>query len=293
MPKESAGKPYNILPNHIFRLQKNNAEYRKACYPKNMPMITAKKDPHCELYFIFRKSDVLISNDGELPNEALLQKCFEQNVARDWFSEPEYAYIAVLLEEDCATPAGYKWIRLRDLFAQNFQYAKQCSRALALLNWRKNTRFCGCCGGPLIDDKYETARYCQLCGNVIFPRISPAVIMLVHKGEKVLLARHSQRNTDVYTCLAGFIEHGETVEEAAAREAMEEVGIKITNIRYESSQHWPYPDQLMIALHADWQSGDINCDPDEIDDAQWFDVKNLPNTPKAGTVAYNLIHSAQ
>lgn len=257
-----------------------------------MPMITAKNDPRCGLYMIFRNSELLVktSTPIELPDKEILFKCFEQNHARDWFSEPEKQYTAVLLEDFTPTPAGHSWVRLRELFSTNYQFVQLCSRTLALLNWRKTARFCGCCGGPLLDDKYETARVCALCGHVFFPRISPAIIILVHKGDKILLAHHAERNTDVYTCLAGFMEHGENIEECAKREVMEECGIVIGNIRYTASQHWPYPDQLMIALHGDWIIGELKLQKEEIEDAQWFSLNELPNIPKPGTVAYQLIH---
>lgn len=254
-------------------------------------MITSKTNTHYPLCLIFKDSKLLIKAESsfELADESLLQKCFEQNYAKDWFSEPEKGYTTAILEEGAPTPAKHKWITLRELFAIDAPITSTAARALALLKWRKTARFCGCCGGPLQDDKYETARVCQLCGNVVFPRISPAIIILISKGDKILLARHATRNTDLYTCLAGFMEHGESIEECARREVKEEVGIEIENIRYCSSQAWPYPDQLMIALRADWKSGDLILQESEIDDAKWFTKDNLPSIPKPGSVAYKLI----
>ncbi len=259
-----------------------------------MPMITTKTNTHHSMCLIFKDSELLVKAEKpvELSDEKVLQKCFEQNYAKDWFTEPEKDYTTAILEEGAPTPAKHKWIRLRELFATNDPVAPTAARALALLKWRRTARFCGCCGGPLQDDKYETARVCPLCGNVVFPRISPAIIILVSKGDKILLARHATRNTDLYTCLAGFMEHGENIEECARREVKEETGIEIENIRYCSSQAWPYPDQLMIALRADWKSGDLVLQESEIDDAKWFSRDNLPPIPKPGSVAYKLITGA-
>lgn len=258
-----------------------------------MPMITSKINSHYSMCFIFKDSELLVKAESsiELPETNILQKCFEQNHAKDWFTEADKDYTAALLEECAPTPAKHKWIRLRELFAVNAKIAPTAARALALLNWRKTSRFCGCCGGPLQDDKYETARLCSLCGNVVFPRISPAIIILVSKGDKILLARHARRNTDLYTCLAGFMEHGESIEKCAEREVKEETGIEIKNIRYCASQAWPYPDQLIIALRADWKSGELTLQESEIDDAKWFSKDNLPPIPKPGSVAYQLIHN--
>ena len=257
-----------------------------------MPMITAKTEAHCTMCLIFKDSELLVKAESsiELPEQKVLQRCFEQHHAKDWFTETDKYYTAALLEEGAPTPAGHRWVKLRELFAINASYSAVAARALALLKWRKTARFCGCCGGPMQDDKYETARTCSLCGNVVFPRISPAIIILVSKGDKFLLARHATRNTDLYTCLAGFMEHGETIEECAKREVKEETGIEIENIRYCASQAWPYPDQLMIGLRADWKSGELILQESEIDDAKWFSKDNLPSIPKAGSLAYQLIN---
>ena len=115
--------------------------------------------------------------------------------------------------------------------------------------------------------------------------------MLVSKGDKILLARHAQRNQDVYTCLAGFVEAGESIEHAVRREIMEETGIKVKNIKYFGSQSWPFPANLMFGFTAEYESGEITPQADEIADAQWFDRDNSPATPPKGSIAYKLIHN--
>ena len=134
---------------------------------------------------------------------------------------------------------------------------------------------------------------CPECANQIFPRINPCVIMLVKKGNKILLARHAQRNQDIYTCLAGFVEAGETIEQAVHREIMEETGIKVKNVKYFGSQSWPFPAQLMFGFTAEYDSGEIKLQPDEIADAAWFDRGNHPATPPEGSIAYKLINSVE
>lgn len=189
-----------------------------------------------------------------------------------------------------------RWTRLRDLFAAVdpalSALSSSAARALGLINWHNTTRFCSRCGGPLADHPKEIAKVCAACAITTYPRISPAIIVLVHREGKILLARHAARNQDVYACLAGFVEHGETLEECVSREVFEETGLKLKNIRYAGSQSWPYPDQFMVAFNADWASGEIRTDPAEILEARWFDPSNLPAMPMPGTVAWRLIHGA-
>ena len=147
-------------------------------------------------------------------------ECFEHQVVIDWFGEPEYQYTAIALEDDCPAPAGCKWIPIRSLFAkQNSknEAITKAARAHSILKWRKKYRYCPHCGTQMQDDKFETARTCPDCQTHIYPTVTPAMIVLVEKDGEILLARHKHRNNDVYTCLAGFIEAGESAEEAAAK----------------------------------------------------------------------------
>ena len=138
-----------------------------------------------------------------------------------------------------------------------------------------------------------TARVCPDCGNIIYPRIDPCIIVLVYKEGKILLARHVQRNQDIYACIAGFVEAGEPIEHAVEREIMEETGLKVKNIRYFGSQSWPFPAQLMFGFIADYESGEISLQAEEISDAQWFDPDHCPASPQPGSIAYRLIEDAR
>lgn len=227
----------------------------------------------------------------ELPDNETVSKCLEHQLAKDWFSEPNKDYTALSLEANAPLPAGYKWIPMRVLFANPNLLTEKAARAHGILNWRAKSRFCSICGSPLIDDKFETARTCINCNTIFFPSISPAIIVLIHKGDQILLAKHAQRNTDMYTCLAGYLEPGETAEQCVAREIHEEVGLEVENIRYVSTQSWPFPDQFMMAFKADWKNGELSLQHVEIEDARWFTRDNLPNIPKPGSVAWNLINS--
>lgn len=167
------------------------------------------------------------------------------------------------------------------------------STANHILHWRSMNRFCGRCGHKTIEKEDERALVCPSCQNLIYPRISPATITAVRKDDKILLAHNKRFTNNVYSLVAGFVEAGETLEQCVAREIMEEVGIKVKNIQYITSQPWSFPDSLMIAFSAEYESGEINPDMVEITDAAWFDAEHLPNIPSSDSVAGKIIRRYQ
>jgi NAD+ diphosphatase len=165
-------------------------------------------------------------------------------------------------------------------------------RAIQLLDWQKNHRYCGKCGALTTIRESQFAMSCPACGLVAYPRISPAVMVLIRRGDELLLARSPRFRPGVYSALAGFVEAGETLEQCAIREVLEEVGIEIANLRYFRSQSWPFPNSLMAAFFADYGGGEIKPDPLEIEDAQWFSCSTLPALPEPVSVARQLIDEA-
>ena len=183
------------------------------------------------------------------------------------------------------------FISLREYFSyHNEDEVFKAARARALFEWKSKNHYCTNCGKRLFLLKDLTALECSRCNLQYFPRIEPCVIVLVRRGEEMLLARHAQRNQDIYACIAGFIEAGETAEQAVHREVFEETGIKIKNLTYKGSQGWPFPDQLMLAFTAEYDSGEIRLQESEIAEAGWFTKDKLPQSPAPGSVAYRLIH---
>jgi NAD+ diphosphatase len=162
-------------------------------------------------------------------------------------------------------------------------------RAVHILHWDRSDRFCGRCGQATAMKERERAKFCPSCGQLSFPRISPAVIVLVSRGREILLARSPRFKEETFSILAGFVEPGETLEETVKREIREEVGIEVDNIRYVGSQHWPFPDSLMIGFTAEYSSGELTIDKDEIVAAGWFDVDNLPMIPGKISIARQMI----
>jgi NAD+ diphosphatase len=165
-------------------------------------------------------------------------------------------------------------------------------KAAAYAHWAYGARRCSFCGAHLVpghgrDD--EGARVCPSCGRAYFPRISPAVIVLVSRGDEMLLAHNAKFPAGRHGLIAGFVEPGETLEETVRREVMEEAGIEIGEPRYLRSQPWPFPDSLMLAFEAEYRSGEARPDGAEIDSLGWFSPDALPDIPPRGSVARSLI----
>ena len=216
-------------------------------------------------YFCFVEAEVLVRLEGELKTFPLLTP---QQAAASGFSD---AYFIGFLDNKpcyCATATqkipldGYEWSALRDVYLESdAELSCVAGYARQLASWESNFRFCGRCGTPTIFLSDEHARQCPQCHSVNYPRISPAVIVAVVKEDQILLARaHNFSDKEMYSVLAGFVEPGESLEEAVRREVMEEVGITLTNIRYFKSEPWPFPDSLMIGFTADYLSGSIRID---------------------------------
>jgi NAD+ diphosphatase len=194
--------------------------------------------------------------------------------------------------ESPAAPPGLVPVSFRALLADmDHNLTRATLLAYHLLIWLENSRYCGRCGAVNEFHHHEKARVCPSCGQITFPRISPAVITAVHRENRILLAHNRRFDAPVYSLVAGFVEAGETLEETVAREIREEVGIEVENIRYFASQPWPFPDSLMIGFTADWKSGDIVPDGIEISDAGWFSADDMPRLPGRGSISFRIIEN--
>ncbi len=203
----------------------------------------------------------------------------------------EKRYYLLRLDENPLDKVEGELKSLRSLLFSNDELAFSIAgKAAQLEEWYRNHRYCGSCGAATSDHTNQRAVCCTACEKQFFPRINPCAIMLVVNGDRVLLARSSRFKSNFYSCLAGFIEVGETAEETVRREVREEVGVEIENIRYFKSQSWPFPSQLMLGFIVDYKSGDIVIDPDEIAEANWYHVNELPTVPSSSiSVAGELI----
>lgn len=170
-------------------------------------------------------------------------------------------------------------------------------KAMQVLRWREEHTFCSRCGGRTSQHRYELAMVCNTCHYRQYPRLQPCVIVAVtrkvsHAGKtksQILLAKDRRFKRDMYSVLAGFVEVGETLEQAVERETFEETAIRVGNMRYLASQPWAFPSNIMIAFQAEYVSGEINIDTDELLDAKFYDYDKLPNIPPKGSISYAMI----
>lgn len=162
-------------------------------------------------------------------------------------------------------------------------------RAMHVVDWATTSRFCGRCGTATVPSERERSMTCPACGLAAYPRIAPAIIVLVRRADRALLARNAKFPGAFYSTLAGFSEIGESLEETLAREVREEVGVEVKDIRYFGSQPWPFPHSLMIGFTAEHAGGEIRVDGEEIADAQWFSADALPAIPPPLSIARRLI----
>lgn len=194
------------------------------------------------------------------------------------------------LPKDASIPDGLALQGLRELYGTLDEDLFVISgRAIQIVEWDRTHQYCGHCATPTTQLPHERAKRCPKCGLVNYPRLSPAVIMLVSRGEQLLLARAPRFPAGMYSILAGFVEPGESLEETVVREVREEVGIEVKDIRYFGSQPWPFPNSLMIGFTATYASGDIAIAPEELTDAAWFTKHNLPQIPSKVSIARKLI----
>jgi NAD+ diphosphatase len=189
-----------------------------------------------------------------------------------------------------AGPGGTEPVALRSLYGvlsdEEFGIA---GRALALTSWDHDHRFCGRCGAPTEPADHERVRICTSCKHGSYPRLSPAVIMLVERDGRALLARNAKFPMPFFSTLAGFVDVGETLEEAVVREVREETQLEIADVRYFGSQPWPFTGSLMVAFTARWAGGEIRLQPEELAEAGWFAPGELPVVPPPLSIARALI----
>jgi NAD+ diphosphatase len=197
---------------------------------------------------------------------------------------------AAAVDERTPLAAPFEVTRLRELYGSldDAQFM-MAGRATQVVEWAATHRFCGRCATPTERMAEERCMRCPACGLLAYPRIAPAVIVLVRRGDEALLARGARFPAPFYSTLAGFVEVGESLEETLAREVREEVGVEIAEPRYFGSQAWPCPHSLMVGFMARWDGGEIRPDPREIGDAAWFRVDSLPPIPPLLSIARALI----
>jgi NAD+ diphosphatase len=232
------------------------------------------------------------SGGSSVPIESLDSSAAGSTEAEDSFVLPGGDRV-LRCAADTGSPDGWQWLPMRSVIREVPEALwAPAAKAMAFANWRAATRFCGVCGASTRDKSDELARQCTACGQLFFPRISPAILAVVRKDGKLLLARNARSTTGFWSLIAGFVEPGETFEECVRREVMEEVGIEVEVGGYLGSQPWPFPDQLMLGFAARWKSGELKPDGDEIAEAGWFGPNDHPPIPGQGSLSRRLIDAA-
>ena len=241
----------------------------------------------------FAKRRLLVRRDGERPAIAMLDLGAAPLAGRADFplGLPDAPLLRVAdLSPEAELPPGTELRELRSLLpVLAADEARMAVRALHVVEWGRTHRYCGRCGTANEEIEGELSRRCPSCGLTSFPRISPAVIVLVRRGERILLGRGHHLPAGLFSTLAGFVEPGETLEETVRREIREEVGIELDAVRYFGSQPWPFPDSLMIGFTAEHAAGELVVDPAELAEAAWFGLDELPPVPPAFSIARTLI----
>ena len=201
-----------------------------------------------------------------------------------------YDCFAVEVPKGTSPPARMRFENLRQVYTlMGEKFFALAGRALQIVEWDRTHQFCGRCGFKTRSHPTERAKECPQCGLLSYPRLAPAIIVLVQRNGEVLLARARRFETPMYSTLAGFVEPGETLEQAVVREVKEESGIAVKDIRYFGSQPWPFPHSLMIGFIANYASGEISPSDEENVDVRWFTPDNLPQLPGKLSIARKLI----
>ena len=196
----------------------------------------------------------------------------------------------VVLLADDAPPANCLALNLRQAYAHLSEPVwMRAGRAFQILDWWREHRFCGRCGEKTVEQQEELAMLCPACGLRSYPRLAPAVITAVTNGEEILLGRPRHFPDGMYSTLAGFVEPGETLEDAVRREVYEETGITVGGVHYFGSQPWPFPHSLMIGFAAETLERAIRLNDGELEDARWFPADAMPSLPGNMSIARRLI----
>jgi NAD+ diphosphatase len=246
------------------------------------------------LWFAFRAGELLVRAEGDrmqvpASHEWQLLGLPAEGAHRVASAEGLAGY-TMELPASFEPPAHHVFAGLRRLWTMLDEGVwRLAGRAVQIVAWDRDHRYCGRCGGETLRTPGQLERSCPRCGLAHYPRLAPAVIVRVTDGDRILLARSSRLPTGMYSTLAGFVEPGETLEETVAREVREEVGIEVRNLRYFGSQPWPFPNSLMIGFTADYAGGELRLQESEIADAGWYTAGALPQIPPRISIARALI----
>lgn len=244
-------------------------------------------------WFIVNKGRLYLTSDGLVPQGTLASLTVAAEPEQIcWLGEFKQQPCYLVVDHDQIADES-SWHSARSLLTQDEMLFQLAARALQVALFLQTHRFCGQCGSAMHLVNWELAALCSRCGHRCYPRIAPCVLVGITRPGQILLARSTRHKAGFFSILAGFVESAETLEQAAVREVKEEVGVDIINLRYVGSQPWPFPHSLMTGFTADYLQGDIVCQPNEIAEAAWFDLNDLPEVPPAETLSGRIIRQLQ
>lgn len=232
-------------------------------------------------WFIFQNEKILILSNKHLPSENDIYTLKDKLAYKHFIGQfHQVNCYCAELSTGTELDTSFTFISLKKAFElYGHDWYVPCVKAYSIINWDKNHQFCGRCGNPTVHHTNRFERLCTACHLPVYPRISPSMIVLIKKDDMVLMARSPHFVKGVYGLIAGFLEAGESAEDAVHREVKEEVGIKVKNVKYFGSQAWPFPDSLMLGFTADYDSGDLVIDYTELETAGWYTYDQLPGRP--------------
>ena len=236
--------------------------------------------------FVFNDNKILIrDNNINIKNyDGQIINC-SSSLPDNWKNLPEWCDVKNINPSD-------EFIDLREIWHRfGYEIFARVGGAWQFANWFRNVKICSNCGGELIPSVKDYGRICKNCGRIFYAPLSPAVIVAIERDKKLLLAHNALWPNDRHSIIAGFVEPGEKIEQTVEREIMEEVGIKVKNVKYFDSQPWPFPNSLMLGFTAEWESGELKPDGNEIEDADWYtseEIKEM-NIPDSASIARRLI----
>jgi NAD+ diphosphatase len=232
------------------------------------------------LLFAFRRRELLVNEDGTLPSYADINSRGFEAVRTQYLGRygESHCYSAEF-PPDAEAPSGLAFRDLRMLFTSlESELHAVAGRAVQIVEWDRTHQFCGACAKSTELSSSDRSRACPDCAIPAYPRLAPAMIVAVEREDEILLGRSTHFPAGIFSVLAGFVEPGESAEDAVVREVYEETRVVVDNVTYFGSQAWPYPNSLMLGFTARYVAGEIDCEHDELEDAAWFRYDKLPNT---------------
>lgn len=259
-----------------------------------VPHHKAPEDPGEDpIVFAVRGRDLLVREDGTLPDVGHIDQQGFEAVRRQYLGHLDGRHcFSVELAADAKDCGGLRFANLHMLHGSLDETEHALAgRAVQIVEWDRTHQFCGACAEPTVVSESDRSRACPRCRIPMYPRLAPAMIVAVERDDEILLARSPHFPQGIMSVLAGFVEPGESAEQAVEREVFEETAIRVKNVQYFSSQPWPFPNSLMLGFRAEYASGEIRVDGEEIVEASWFRARDMPNFfPGRVSISQWLIH---